>query len=255
MTVTQTPECRRSTIPPDRRLALGATGLLRIFNEAGVLEAADVHVATRLAALSAADGPPDESVTLAMALTVRAMRTGSVCVDLAAVAADSERPELPWPDCAASGWPRCGPARCWLRRRCCGCTATGCCTWTGTGCEEEQVCAELLGRLGADPPVDAAALAAGLDRVFHRPELRRAAGRRRDCVVAVDDRAHRRTGHRARPPPLPVCWRCWPSRPNSPAAPGLRIALAAPTGKASARLQEAVQAEIDNLGASPIGPG
>ena len=36
------------TEPFDRRLALGATGMLRDFNQAGVLTAADVHVARRL---------------------------------------------------------------------------------------------------------------------------------------------------------------------------------------------------------------
>ncbi len=35
--------------PFDVRLALGATGSLRDFNQAGVLSAADVHVAARLA--------------------------------------------------------------------------------------------------------------------------------------------------------------------------------------------------------------
>ena len=43
MTVTPTPEVPELGDPADRRLALGASGLLRTFNEAGVLEAADVH--------------------------------------------------------------------------------------------------------------------------------------------------------------------------------------------------------------------
>ena len=44
--------------PFDRRLALAATGLLGDFNRAGILDAADVHVATRLCALRpAADNP------------------------------------------------------------------------------------------------------------------------------------------------------------------------------------------------------
>ena len=41
--------------PHDPRLAHGAAGLLRTFNEAGVLDAADVHVAQRLCALAAED--------------------------------------------------------------------------------------------------------------------------------------------------------------------------------------------------------
>ena len=81
--------------PHDARLALGATGLLRTFNEAGVLTAADVHVARRTAEIV---GEDDESVRLAVALAVRAVRQGSVCVDLAG----SDDAALPWPDTA--GW-------------------------------------------------------------------------------------------------------------------------------------------------------
>ena len=62
----------------DRRLALGATGMLRAFNEAGVLTAADVHVATRVGRLA---GEADERVLLATALATRAVRHGSVGVD------------------------------------------------------------------------------------------------------------------------------------------------------------------------------
>ncbi|MGN6130898.1 MAG: exodeoxyribonuclease V subunit alpha, partial [Nocardioidaceae bacterium] len=81
----------------DRRLALRAGGLLREFNEAGVLGSADVHVAQRVAALA---GESDERVLLATALATRAVRHGSVCVDLATVVAVA--PELPWP--SRDGW-------------------------------------------------------------------------------------------------------------------------------------------------------
>src|SRR4051812_29415872 len=83
--------------PRDARLALGATGLLREFNEAGVLTAADVHVATRTAELVA---EPADDVRLAVALAVRAARLGSVCVDLAGLAEEDDT--LPWPD--GDGW-------------------------------------------------------------------------------------------------------------------------------------------------------
>ena len=65
--------------PWDVRLAVGATGLLREANLAGVLAAADVHVATRLGVLS---GESDERVLLALAMAVRGVRGGSVCIDL-----------------------------------------------------------------------------------------------------------------------------------------------------------------------------
>jgi exodeoxyribonuclease V alpha subunit len=58
----------------DVEVAVGATGVLREFNEAGVLDIADVHVAQRLTALGA---EPDESVALAVALAVRVPSAGS----------------------------------------------------------------------------------------------------------------------------------------------------------------------------------
>src|SRR5664279_2951704 len=79
--------------PFDARLAIGVTGLLRRFNEAGILTAADVHVASRLAELA---DEPDESVRLAIALAVRGVRSGSVCVDLSQVR--QVDPALPWPE-------------------------------------------------------------------------------------------------------------------------------------------------------------
>jgi exodeoxyribonuclease V alpha subunit len=83
----------------DRDLALAATGLLGRFNAAGVLTAADVHVAANLGRVV---GEHDESVLLAVALAVRAVRHGSVCLDLAAVPASLPDLDLPWPE--ASAW-------------------------------------------------------------------------------------------------------------------------------------------------------
>ena len=90
----------------DARIAVRATGLLREFNDAGVLAPADVHVASRLAALA---GESDEAVVLAAALAVRGPRLGHVYVDLATIrdtaTVDTDEPvdvaALPWPD----GWP------------------------------------------------------------------------------------------------------------------------------------------------------
>src|ERR1700719_3300123 len=76
----------------------GATGLLGEFTAAGVLDAADVHVAARLSELA---GETDETVTLALALVVRAVRGGSVCVDLGTVAAEVGEPDLSWPEPSA----------------------------------------------------------------------------------------------------------------------------------------------------------
>jgi exodeoxyribonuclease V alpha subunit len=89
--------------PYDVRRVLGAGGLLQTFNDAGVLSAADVHVATRLGELA---GEPSEEVRVAVALAVRAPRHGHVFVDLATVretaAVESDEPvdltSLPWPE-------------------------------------------------------------------------------------------------------------------------------------------------------------
>ena len=77
------------------RQARGATGLLRTFSDAAVLESSDVHVAQRLTALAK---EPDETVALAVAMAVRALRNGSVCVDLRSVEQQVGVDGLPWPD-------------------------------------------------------------------------------------------------------------------------------------------------------------
>jgi exodeoxyribonuclease V alpha subunit len=91
-----------SADPFDARIALRASGLLREFNAALVLSAADVHVAQRLADAAGETGEP---VRLAAALAVRGPRLGHVFVDLATIAdtasVESEEPvdlsALPWP--------------------------------------------------------------------------------------------------------------------------------------------------------------
>ena len=77
------------------RQARGATGLLRTFTDAEVIESSDVHVAQRLTALAS---EADETVALALALTVRALRNGSVCLDVRSVEQQVGVEGLPWPD-------------------------------------------------------------------------------------------------------------------------------------------------------------
>ena len=79
----------------DWRRSTAANGLLRTFNDAEVIESADVLVARRLTELA---GETDERVALAVAFVVRAVRGGSVCLDLAQVRQQVGAPELPWPD-------------------------------------------------------------------------------------------------------------------------------------------------------------
>ena len=91
--------------PFDIRRARRASGLLREFNDVGVLTAADVHVALRLRELAGVD---DEWVLLAAALAVRAPRLANVTVDLATIHEtatvesdeDVDLSTLPWPPVA-----------------------------------------------------------------------------------------------------------------------------------------------------------
>ena len=88
--------------------AISATGLLRDFSQVGVLGLADVHIARTMTSLVAQTSP---DVALAAALTMRAWRTGSTCLDILqadALGADLDAevaPDisgLPWPQPA--GW-------------------------------------------------------------------------------------------------------------------------------------------------------
>ncbi|MCY7396822.1 MAG: exodeoxyribonuclease V subunit alpha [Nocardioides sp.] len=233
--------------PFDHRVVLGAEGLLAAFNVAGVLEAADVHVASRLA-LMGEETDPD--VALAVALAVRAVRGGSVCVDLTTVrselALDPDTAGLPWPD--ASSWVArvAGSA---LSRP----GAGGVCVlrllkdrllyldryWR----EEAQVCDDLLARtvaLGSAPGGAATAvLEAGLARVFatdehdEQREAARIALRQRTTVLTGGPGTGKTTT-------VAGLLALLVEQAEGQGRPALRIALAAPTGKAAARLQQAV---------------
>ena len=228
---------------------IGATGLLRAFNAAGVLAAADVHVATRLTALT---GEPDDAVALAAALAVRAPRLGHVFVDLATIHAtatvESDEPvdlsTLPWP----SGWVQAVAAselvavgengssrplrllgtRLYLDRY-----------WR----EERSVAADLLQLAGEAPDVSEPELTGGLERLFgdsdpHQRDAATAAVRRRFAVLAGGPGTGKTTTV-ARIVAL-LAEQTGGVRPPL-------VALAAPTGKAAARLQEAVHAETARM--------
>jgi exodeoxyribonuclease V alpha subunit len=218
--------------------AIGAPGILQTFSEAGVFEAADIHVARRLTALA---GETDERVALAIALVVRALRGGSVCVDLRAVAAQVGVAELPWPD--AEDWMAAVRAsrllgappvlrlfgdllyldRYWL--------------------EEEQVCSDLLALSVSGALDDVPAL----ERLFPPgyDEQRAAAeiALSQAVTVLTGGPGTGKTTTVARLLALLV------GQAELAGVPRPRIALAAPTGKAAARLAEAVAAEAEQLDA------
>ena len=225
----------------DRRLALGATGVLRELNEAGVLTAADVHVARRLGVLT---GEADEDVLLAAALAVRAVRHGSVCLDLAAV--PDVAPDLPWP--AHDVWVRAvadSPL-----------VAHGVLHWEYDLLyldryrrQEVEVCDDLRRRLSQPPPAVALdVLDAGLQRVFRAPGFveQREASRRAATRWTTVLTGGPGTGKTTTVAGLLALL----AEQAALAGHDLRVALTAPTGKAAARLQEAVAGATRRLPAA-----
>lgn len=215
----------------DRRLALGASGVLHDFNEAGVLTAADVHVARRLGELT---GESDERVLLAAALATRAVRHGSVCLDLATVG--DVAPELPWP--AYDAWVEAVAAS--------PLVSQGVLRWEfgllyldRYWGQEVEVCADLQRRLAQPPPVlSFDVLQAGLERVLGEPTFaeQREASRRAAAQWTTVLTGGPGTGKTTTVAGLLalLAEQAWLAGDD------LRIALTAPTGKAAARLKEAV---------------
>ena len=220
----------------DWRRSASATGLLREFNDAGVIESADVLVAQRLTELAS---EPDERVALAVALTVRAIRGGSVCIDLAQIAEQSAVPALPWPSpadfvAAVSASPLCADPpvlhledgllyldRYWI--------------------EERRVAADVLALAGAHR----GGSAPDITRLFPDTyvEQRGAAelALSRALTVLTGGPGTGKTTTVARLLALLA------EQAETDGQSRLRIALAAPTGKAAARLLEAVQLEVAKL--------
>jgi len=230
-----------------RRVARAA-GLLRQFNEAGVLAAADVHVAARLAELGE---ERDDAVALAVAFAVRAPRLGHVHVDLATIrdtaTVDTDEPvdlaTLPWP----SDWVDRVRASGLLGRplRLEGTLLYLDRYWR----EERAVAADLRALSEGVGAVDPDVLAAGIARVFPgeeggRQAVAAASAVLRRLAVVAGGPGTGKTTTVARIVALLV-----EQAVATGAAPPL-VALAAPTGKAAARLEEAVHAEAGPLAVS-----
>jgi exodeoxyribonuclease V alpha subunit len=229
------------------RLALNAGGLLASFNAAGVIHAADVHVAQRLCSVLEES---DEAVRLAFALAVRGPRLGHVHVDLATIRATAtaerdgdgeEEPvdvsALPWPGddwadrVAVSRMVSDGPlrleeTRLYLDRY-----------WR----EERQVAEDLL-RLNSERDVDEAWLAGAVARLFTDDSQARAGetALRRQLAIVAGGPGTGKTITVARILALLF-------EQGDPL-----VALTAPTGRAQARLQEAIVEEAADLDISPV---
>jgi exodeoxyribonuclease V alpha subunit len=240
----------------DVRRATNATGLLHAFNLAGVLDAADVHVARRLEALA---GEDDEQVALAAALAVRGPRLGHVYVDLATIHETATVDGDEAVDLSALPWP---PVAAWIERiERSGLVAVGeqggadrPLRLIGTSLyldrywrEERQVAADLQA-LRAAPSQDVRedVLAEGLARLFpgeadERQRLATAAAVRHRFAVVAGGPGTGKTTTVARIVALLA------EQAAAAGAPEPLIALAAPTGKAAARLEEAVHEEAAAL--------
>ncbi len=250
--------------------ALRADGLLKVFDEAGVLTVADVHVASRLGALA---GEADERVLLAVALAVRGTRHGSVVLDLTHAAktitpdADDDAPaepvELPWPAvgdwiaaCAASPLVAPSPGGPALRM-------VGSRLWLARYWHQEALVAHELLQRSADRPadIDPIRLEADLTAVFTTAASTTASitaadtgagtnapaddvSQRRATSIAVLSRVSVIAGGPGTGKTTTIARLITVLRRQRP---GLRIALAAPTGKAAARLTEAVHSAAGSI--------
>jgi exodeoxyribonuclease V alpha subunit len=219
----------------DPRLHLGAPGggLLAEFNRAGFLTAGDVHLAERVGELG---GEPSELVRFAVACAGAVLRRGSVGVHLEEIRRVA--PDLPWPDpdewraavegsrLVDAGVIRLDQGLVYLDRY---------------HRLETQVFEDLVARVGS-PGTEPPELAGILDRIFPREgyEEQRAAvaaAAIRNTTVLTGGPGTGKTTTVAR---LLAVLAALADRP-------LSIALAAPTGKAAAQLQEAVSRQAADL--------
>ena len=246
------------TDPFDVRRAQRAPGLLRAFNDAGVLSAADVHVALRLAGLA---GEAGDAVLLAVALAVRGPRLGHVYVDLVTIgdtaAVETDEPvdlaALPWPEApawtaavAASALTGVGDDPSAMPER--PLRLVGSRLYLDRYWREERCVAEDLdgfaGEVAAGVRMDV--LRDGLQRLFAEQT------ESRQCLAAASAVLRRLTVVAGGPGTgkTTTVARIVALLAEQAAAAGAAtplVALAAPTGKAAARLQQAVHGEAAGL--------
>jgi exodeoxyribonuclease V alpha subunit len=236
--------------PFDARRVLRAPELLGAFNAAGLLAPSDVHVARRLAELA---GEADETVMLAAALAVRGPRLGHVYVDLETIrdtaTVDTEEPvdlaALPWP--APADWlPRVADSALVGEDR--PLQLEGSALYLDRYWREErQIAADLLALSGRPPgDIREAVLADGLARLFAGGDE----GQRRAAETAVRRRFAVVAGGPGTGKTTTVARILALLFEQAGGGPQPLVALAAPTGKAAARLIEAVHAEAATLDVS-----
>lgn len=249
---------------------------LRPFRAAGLLDSLEVHVVDHLAALV---GEADPDVLLALALAVRAPRHGHICVDLDSVTEDELLAEpgdaAPSPGAETLGTPRLPCDRAAWRARLRESRLVrdepggragsepfvldGSLLYTDRYFTYQRRLADALRTRFAvlRKPADAALLARGLDvlirpmpeadgRPFEgleRQKLGAAMALLRGLAVISGGPGTGKT-YTVRSV-LALLWAQWAASEEVTAnAPGPRVALAAPTGKAAARLREAMQLDL-----------
>lgn len=226
-------------------------GLLQDVHATGALSWGDVHVAQKVAHLY---GEPDQRVQLALALSVRVLRAGSICLGLSTASASVERDEdavgIP-----AELWPETGQWRAAVAASpmvTVGADAEGTRPLRLVGDllylerywqEESTVAAELRVRRSRESaPIDPARLRAA------RQELLSVGTDAEQAVAAVMPTLSGVTVVAGGPGTgkthtlarlLGVLWRTLPTPPL--------VALAAPTGKAAVRMQEALGDALTDL--------
>ncbi|MCW2737979.1 AAA family ATPase, partial [Nocardioides sp.] len=224
----------------DRDLALSAGGLLGHFNAAGVLTSADVHVASTLGRLV---GEADETVLLAAALAVRAVRHGSVCLDVAAVPGSLPDLDLPWPEPQA--WTRAVSASALVAAGVVH-LEHGLVYLDRYHEQETQVLDDLRERGRSVHGVDESLLQASLTRVFPDAD---SSEQRAACHRAATQATTVITGGPGTGKTTAVAGLLVALREQAEArGETLRIALAAPTGKAAARLEQSVRGSAARFG-------
>jgi exodeoxyribonuclease V alpha subunit len=282
------------------RIAFRAGASLARFNTAGVLDAADVQVARRLGALT---GEADDSVLLAAALAVRAVRTGSVCARLddlpdqpgddltddqidgasAGLVDVTARADRAVPDRAAPDAVPDHAARMDDAEPASGPPGAAAMTWPDPSAWQAAILASPMVAIGPDGPAERPVRWVDgriyLDRYWRDEQIVREEvdGRLTGPLFEVDADQLRAAAHRFFPAERDSCQRLaaattalsrftvltgGPGTGKTTTVarivallqavdrPDLRVALAAPTGKAAARLQEAVNAEFARLKAS-----
>jgi exodeoxyribonuclease V alpha subunit len=242
-----------------------APGLLRAFNDAGVLGQADVHVARVIARLGGEDDP---DVVLAAALAVRAPRLGHVYADLRTVRDTVTVDDDGAADVAALPWPE---AQRWLDAVAgSGCVDPGAAHDPGDARPlrlagsrlyldrywryEQRIADELRRRAGAPADdVDLAVLRSGVDRLFPRrePGLVEEGGDLQRLAAATA--VLRRVSVIAGGPGTGKTWTAarvlalLDEQATALGHPPPRAALAAPTGKAAERLAQEIRAAAASL--------